>query len=371
MRKLILVCGLWWAAHSWANAQYVTITDNLFADWLYNNGFDTCMINGNQLDTTCKVVTKRYSINIDGLQAQSVEGIQYFDSLRILNCRNNNLTGITALPRLLYELECSNNQLNSLPDLPATLRKLTCGNNNLSALPALPANLFDLRCSLNEITALPALPLKLNTLWCNYNQLTSLPALPDSLRSLWCYVNNLTTIPPMPKGLTTLSCTFNQIISLPELPDSLGFLDLRDNPIACLPAIKIISEFNFDNTNITCLPAYQKIIHSNPPYDTIPLCNTLNPNPCEGFTGEKLLSVNTLTLSLFPNPASTQLTITLSEQHNGSTLTLTDLTGRVVLKSEITNLKSDIHIAELPGGIYLAALTTPGGLRAVSKVVKE
>ncbi len=87
-----------------------------------------------------------------------------------------------------------------------------------------------------------------------------------------------------------------------------------------------------------------------------------------------LLSVSPieeLYFSLSPNPASTQLTISISEEHNGSTLTLSDLTGRVVLKSEITNLKSEINIAEFPNGVYLATLTTPNGQRAVRKVVKK
>ncbi len=84
-----------------------------------------------------------------------------------------------------------------------------------------------------------------------------------------------------------------------------------------------------------------------------------------------IIESNTPALSLSPNPASTQLTISISEEHSGSSLTLTDLAGRVALKSEITNPKSEINIAELPGGIYLATLTTPNGQRAVRKVVKE
>jgi hypothetical protein len=78
-----------------------------------------------------------------------------------------------------------------------------------------------------------------------------------------------------------------------------------------------------------------------------------------------------ISLSLTPNPASSYLTISISEEHIGSTLTLTDLTGRVVLQSEIYNPKSEINIASLPGGIYLATLTTPSGQRAMRKVVKE
>jgi hypothetical protein len=84
------------------------------------------------------------------------------------------------------------------------------------------------------------------------------------------------------------------------------------------------------------------------------------------------INSNTITsFSLTPNPASSYLTISISEEHIGSTFTLADLTGRVALKSEITNPKSEISIASLPSGIYLAVLTTPSGQRAVKKVVKE
>jgi hypothetical protein len=81
--------------------------------------------------------------------------------------------------------------------------------------------------------------------------------------------------------------------------------------------------------------------------------------------------VSPLAFSLTPNPASSYLTVSISEQHTGSTLTLTDLAGRVVLKSEIENSQSETSIAALPSGIYLAVLTTPSGQQAVRKVVKE
>jgi hypothetical protein len=86
---------------------------------------------------------------------------------------------------------------------------------------------------------------------------------------------------------------------------------------------------------------------------------------------EQITETDLVSFSVFPNPASTQLNLSISEEHTGSTFALTDLTGRVVLKSEIENHKSEISIASLPSGIYLATLTTPSGQRAVRKVVKE
>lgn len=86
-------------------------------------------------------------------------------------------------------------------------------------------------------------------------------------------------------------------------------------------------------------------------------------------TGSKNQVVENITIS--PNPVSSYLTISISEEHTGSMLTLNDLTGRVALQSEITNPQSEISIATLPSGIYLTVLTTPSGQRAVRKVVKE
>jgi hypothetical protein len=92
----------------------------------------------------------------------------------------------------------------------------------------------------------------------------------------------------------------------------------------------------------------------------------------KGFLYNDIDNVNAnIPFSLSPNPASSYLTINISEEHTGSTFALTDLAGRVVLKSEIENSKSEISMATLPSGIYLAVLTTPSGQRAVRKVVRE
>lgn len=91
------------------------------------------------------------------------------------------------------------------------------------------------------------------------------------------------------------------------------------------------------------------------------------PNTSTGITPTQ----PTTNFTLYPNPSNSNVMVGIDEGLVGSILTLTDLTGRVVLQSEIVNPKSEINIALLPSGIYLAVLTTANGQRAVKKLVKE
>ena len=83
------------------------------------------------------------------------------------------------LPNSLKELDCSNNQLTLLPDLPDSLKVLDCSNNQLTSFTnvQLPNSLKELFCSRNQLTSFTnvQLPESLKGLYCDYNQLTSLP----------------------------------------------------------------------------------------------------------------------------------------------------------------------------------------------------
>jgi hypothetical protein len=236
-----------------ADAQWVTIPDANFVAYL-TIWHPQCM-NGNQMDTTCATVLAASSIFCGNSSIHSLEGIQYFHNL--------------------VALDCSLNQLVSLPPLPNSLKVLDCEENQLTSLPPLPINLGALRCV--------------------RNQLTILPSLPDSLYSLDCSVNQITHLPSLPRRLRELSCDVNQVVNLPPLPDSLDIFYLGSNPIYCLPLLKYIGEFYFDTTNITCLPNYGHIVYSSPPLNTLPLCDTANPNGCGVYwniSGKVFLDVN-------------------------------------------------------------------------------
>ncbi len=296
-----------------SNAQWVTIPDTNFVSYLTMR-FPLCM-NGNQMDTTCSDIMSETSISVSNIS--SLEGVQYFDSLRTLSCAGNSLTSLPSLPAQLRSLYCVDNQLTSLPTLPDSLESLHCGVNQIIALPTLPSTLRQLRCEANPITSLPALPLDLYELYCGAcpitslpplpnslgylvcsfdtslssiaafppalirfecyncnlsslptlpstleelnvsgNSLTSIPALPASLISLECRMNDITVLPALPASLESLDCNQNQLSSLPTLPGTLAFLSCSENQITALPALPVMLEQIVCNNNLlTTLPA--------------------------------------------------------------------------------------------------------------------
>ena len=84
-------------------------------------------------------------------------------------------------------LDCRNNSLYILPALPSSLTYFCCRNNFLTSLPNLPSSLTHFCCRINNLTSLPTLPSSLEYLDCDENSLTTLPTLPSSLCNLKCY----------------------------------------------------------------------------------------------------------------------------------------------------------------------------------------
>lgn len=281
MKKLLTLFALWFCLANLKAQNTVTITDTAFVHWLQVK--IPSAMNGDQLDTTNSDVTSMKAMIIQNRDIVSLNGVQYFDSLLILDCsntvydtllirvssipalppmlhtlicNNNALTGIPALPNGLTELKCNLNPISHLPALPMTLKTIECLNDNLTGIPALPDSLRTFDCSNNRIDSLPALPTKLTILNCTGNQLTGLPALPDSLRSLNCNFNRLQSLPLLPDSLNTLNCTNNNLTGLPALPDALTNMDCSYNQITVLPALPPnLPSLLCNNNQLSTLPA--------------------------------------------------------------------------------------------------------------------
>ncbi len=87
------------------------------------------------------------------------------------------------------------------------------------------------------------------------------------------------------------------------------------------------------------------------------------------------LSMNSKQLTIFPNPAESQLAV-YSEQLAGSTIEIIDLTGREMLRLPRTdystrNNRVVVDVSSLPSGIYFLKVTDAQGSVTVKKVVKE
>jgi len=84
---------------------------------------------------------------------------------------------------------------------------------------------------------------------------------------------------------------------------------------------------------------------------------------------EEVLSVNdnslTNSISLFPNPAQNFIEISSSE--NIENVTLYNVLGKEVMT---TSNSTNLNIASLASGIYLAHITTPAGI-VTKKVIKQ
>lgn|GEM_PF-4888324 len=280
MKKILFIALLF--CINQAKAQFITIPDAKFAAWLQTN--IPSAMSGNQMDTTDATVTTYTMISVESDSIGDLTGIQYFDSLKVLDCSNsagtptpnyfttlpylpnslstllcgnNSLTSLPALPNSMTDLECYNNSLlHSLPTLPSSLLTLVCYGDSLTSLPGLPSQLNSLLCSGNPLGSLPTLPNSLTTLVCIDNQLTSLPALPNSISFMQCYNNLLTTLPALPTSLGSLYCNDNQLTTLPALPNSLTYLVCTNNLIDSLPALpNALSTLDANNNLLNTLPA--------------------------------------------------------------------------------------------------------------------
>lgn len=155
---------------------------------------------------------------ISGENLTSLEGID-LTNVTYLDCINNSLTSLPALPQCLLQLRCGANRLTSLPTLPIGLKWLECEYNLLTSLPLLPEGLETLGCEFNRLTSLPLLPEALRELNCEYNLLTSLPLLPEGLEELICVCNKLVSLPILPLSLSKLRCAGNYVLFKTNIDD--------------------------------------------------------------------------------------------------------------------------------------------------------
>ncbi len=311
---------------------YVIIPDPNFVVWLTAN-FPSCM-NGNRMDTTCNDILVS-SVNVSGLDIATLEGIQYFKSLILLNCSDNKLQDLPPM-HALFSLDCSNNKFTQLPAIDVS-NSLLCGKNLMTSLPALSGNLLLLDCRDNLLTTLPSLPNDLSELNCSGNQLTTLPTLPYPLRKLYCKDNKLNSIPDFPLLLETLDCSNNFIKCFPEFPSLIKMIAIVGN-------------------TFTCLPNYLPVMNSGE--KDFPLCKKNdtfnNPNGCLSL----ITSVDETSVSrvmIYPNPGTGIFSIQLpmDMQVAGCSIEVYNLMGQMIHCSLITGESTQIDLSLQPAGVYI------------------
>ena len=234
MKKIYLSFGLFFIS-LFLQAQIVNIPDA---------NFKNALINTNCVDTNGDgIFDSNADINNDGeiqlIEAESVlrlkvfeqnitslEGLQYFKYLELLNCRGNIIDSLdlSSNPNLL-SLDAEVNRLISLNITQnQSLRKLEVSLNQLSTLDiSNNQNLYYLSCQLNSLTSLDLTHnIALGILFCNDNNLTSIDISQNiNLKTLVCTKNPIGNLDlsnnPM---LIDLTCQFNGLTTL----------DLSQNP---------------------------------------------------------------------------------------------------------------------------------------------
>jgi len=261
MKKIFFTCLTIITVTS-ANAQWVNIPDMNFRDWLNSHGFASCL-NGNMMDTTCSAIVTSTAINFGNYNIQRLDGIEFFDSLKTLNCSNNHLDSLFRLPLSLTSFNCSDNVLTFLPNLPNSLKIFDCSGNDFDSLPNLPSSLTYLDCKYNSLTFLPNLPISLKVLECDNNYLTSIPALPPSLTKFYCGSNNLTSLPVLPSTIDSLACIDNQLTSLPALTSSIRHIWCYNNQLTSLPPLpSSLYNLQCGGNQLSSLPSLPALLFS-------------------------------------------------------------------------------------------------------------
>lgn len=255
MKVKFFVFLLCFGAYFSAKAQFVNIPDTNFRKYLFAH-FPAAVL-GNSLDTTHPQILNCTTVNCDSLFIRDLNGIQYFDNLQFLLCKNNLLHSLPKLPTTLQYLRCSTNLLDSLPTpLPPSIHTIYCDNNHIQFLPNLPVSISIFDCSYNVIDTLDTIPPFAQSFNCSNNSIDSLPALPSSLQYLNYSNNNIANNQTLPLGLEYLDCSSNPLYVLPTLNPSLKSLHCSFNFLSSLPNLpNNLQSLWCNNNQLPILPA--------------------------------------------------------------------------------------------------------------------
>ena len=266
-------------------------------------------------DTEIAAVKK---INCSNKGITNLKGIEYFTSLNILRCTDNQLTALDVSENTaLTKLNCCFNKLTSLDVSKNTaLTILECNANRLTSLDVSKNTaLTELNCSINELTSLDVSKnTALTILYCNDNQLTSLDVSKNTaLISLSCVCNQLTSLDVSKNtALQILNCNYNQLTVLDVSKNTaLTGLKCRNNQLTVLDVSKNtaltdlecrnnqLTSLDVSNTNMDDLYCggniYQIIVDNDPTFDLSTLPGNFDVAKTSNWSGGTV-SGNTLTV---------------------------------------------------------------------------
>lgn len=315
MKKLYTIVFLLTA--SFLNAQIVNIPDANFKNALIENGIDTNNDGEIQVSEAEVVV----NLNINFKEISSMEGIQSFINLEVLQCYGNQLSSLDMSENTsLYLLACGNNQLNNLIlTQNINLRTLVCDNNQLSELDVSEnVNLESLACSDNQLSSLDlSQNISLEQLYCSNNQLNSL------------YIDNGNN-----QNMTVMIST--------------------------------------GNVNLTCI----QIDNENASY---PECEGF---PLEGWCKDDwssysedcnlgLIDLKSANFSLYPNPVKEKLFLSITNTTTNLKIKIFNIEGKLLIIENVAfKNRVSLDVSQLSRGIYFLNIEDENGNTAIKKFVK-
>jgi hypothetical protein len=274
------------------NALINSLCVDTTGDGLYDSDVDTNDDNEIQI-SEAKAVNR---LDISKKEIKSLQGIEAFSELKILNCSQNKLTNIDLSKNIrLVNLFINDNQLSDI-DV----------SNNLE--------LVIFNCWGNQLTSLDVSSNKsLSILYCSSNKLESLDVSQNhNLIALFCFLNNL----------KSLNLKNNQ-------NNKLGSVMTNFNPdLKCIQVDN--QQASIENPN--WLKDATSIYQEN--------CSTLS---IDNFTTNNLLI-------FYPNPVKESLTIKTSNISDLDQIEIFDMYGNLVLRKKI--MTNTLDLTKLSSGTY-------------------
>ncbi len=182
-------------------------------------------------------------------------------------------------------------------------------------------------------------------------------------------------------NLTELSSELMNI----GVADALTILDYAYSTPVTVPAgSELVMSFEADgeSTFVSWYPASNDGGESAPTYITAEACSILDPTAMAdiGFgdvhvimtvTGETSMGtveLNSRSLTVYPNPATDMVNVSLKNGEIAGNIEISNLAGQNVLSAKSTN---SVNVSFLPAGVYVVKVTDSKGVTHMNKIVKK
>lgn len=351
---------------------YSLIPDDNFQKVLRDLGIDNENKNDSILTASLTNVT---TLNLESKNIKDLTGIQHFESLKRLDCSNNQLEVLDLSKNTqLEELSCSGNKLNSL-DISKndSLKALFCDGNKLTELNVTQNKVLNsLGCGANPLTSLnvsqnkelvllsiysstiSSIDLSQNShlilFHCGFNKFTQLDISKNlELRELACDANQITKL-DLSKNtkLIHVICNWNKLTSL----------NLKNGNNS------ILSEMYADgNPNLTCINVDNPSLSET--YIDWHKDTTANYSDNCVSTGIEIPELNKW-IVVKPNPSKGIFKIEGLPVNQKSNIIVYTIDGRLIRKQICNTDNETIDLRDQISGVYLLFVNNQ-----VFKILKE